>query len=112
MYKVKLCTFPTFTYPDFEEKDMLVSRKHIKFVFLFVIKVGDETVSNARLIGDEDMKAMLSKLQMEERFMKRSDSISKKGNFLQILRGHEFYNKGEICTLYALSPNYFVTTLN
>ena len=33
--------------------------------------------------------------------MKRSDSISKKGNFLQILRGHEFYDKGEICTLYC-----------
>ena len=74
-------------------------------VFLFAIKVDDETVSNARLIGNEDIKAMLSKLQMKERFMKRSDSItpSKKTFFLQILRGHEVYDKEQICTLYRKS---------
>ena len=44
------------------------------------------TVPNAQFIGDEDIKAMLSKLQIEERFMKRSDSIPKKKNFLRIIK--------------------------
>ena len=82
---------------------MLVSCKHIIFVFFFVIKSDDETVFNARHIGDEDIKRMLSKLQMEERFMKRSESIPKKKDFLQILREHELYDKEQICTLHRKS---------
>ena len=84
MHKVKISTVPTSTYPDFEKNGMLVSCKHILFVFLLAIKVDDETVSKARLISDEDIKAMLCNLQMKERFMKRSDSIppSKKNFFL------------------------------
>ena len=46
---------------------------------------------------------MLSKLQVEERFMKRSESILKKKDFLQILREHELYDKEQICTLHRKS---------
>ena len=100
MYKAKICTFLTCTCPEFEKNCMLVSCKHTIFAFLFVIRVDDETVSNAQLIGDEDITGMLSKLQTEERFMKRSDSIPRNKNFLQILKGHEVYDKEQICMLY------------
>ena len=86
MYKVTICNVPTCTCPDLKQNGMLVSCKHIIFVFLFVIKIDDKTVSNAQQIGDEDFKGMLSKLQVEERFMIRSESILKKKDFLQILR--------------------------
>ena len=43
---------------------------------------------------------MLSKVQVEERFMKRSELIHKKKDFLQILREHELYDKEHICTLH------------
>ena len=100
MYKVTICNVPTCTCPDLKKNGMLVSSKHIIFVFLFVIKIDDETVSNTRHIGDGDIKRMLSKLRVEERFMKRSESILKKKDFLQILREHELYGKEQICTLH------------
>ena len=50
--------------PWFLKNGMLVSCKDIIFVFLFAIKIDDETVSNARHIGDEDIKGMLSKMQV------------------------------------------------
>ena len=43
---------------------------------------------------------MLSKLQVEERFMKRSESMPKKKDFFQILGEHELYDKEHICTLH------------
>ena len=46
---------------------------------------------------------MLSKVQVEERFMKRSELIHKKKDFLQILREHELYDKEQICTLHRKS---------
>ena len=92
---------------------MLVSCKHIVFVFLVVIKIDDETVSNAQHIGNKgnaeqsecqgNIKGMLSKVQVEERFMKRSELIHKKKDFLQILREHELYDKEQICTLHRKS---------
>lgn len=59
----------------------------------------DETVSNVRHIGDDDIKGMLRKVQVEERFIKCSESIPKKKDFIQILREHELYDKEQICTL-------------
>ena len=46
---------------------------------------------------------MLSKVQVEERFMKRSELIHKKKDFLQILREHELYDKDQIFTLHRKS---------
>ena len=46
---------------------------------------------------------MLSKVQVEERFMKRSELIHKKKDFLQILREHELYDKEQIFTLHRKS---------
>ena len=46
---------------------------------------------------------MLSKLQVEERVMKRSELIHKKKDFLLILREHELYDKEQICTLHRKS---------
>ena len=113
MYKVSICNVPTCTCPDLKKNGMLVSCKHIVFVFLFVVKIDDETVSNVRHIGDKgnaeqsecqgNIKGMLSKVQMEERFLKRGELIHKKKDFLQILREHELYDKEHICTLHRKS---------
>ena len=46
---------------------------------------------------------MLSKVQVEERFRKRSELIHKKKDFLHILRGHELYDKQQICALHRKS---------
>ena len=46
---------------------------------------------------------MLSKLEVEERFMRRSDSIAKRRDFFQILREHKLYYKKQICTLHRKS---------
>ena len=75
----------------------------IQLLLSILWKIGDETVSNARHIGGEDIKGMLSKVQVEERFMKRSELIHKKKDFLQILREHELYDKEQICTLHRKS---------
>ena len=82
---------------------MLVSCKYIIFVFLFVVKIDDKTVSNTRHKGNEDIKGMLSKVQVEERFMKHSESIPRKKDLLQILREHELYDKEQFCTLHRKS---------
>ena len=44
MYKLTICNVPIFTCHDFK-KGMFVSCTYIIFVFLFVIKIVDETVS-------------------------------------------------------------------
>ena len=100
IYKVTICNVSTCTYPDFKKIGMLVSCKHIIFVFLFLIKIDDKTVSNTRHKDDEDIKGMLSKVQVEERFMKHSESIPRKKDFLQILRERELYDKEQICKLH------------
>ena len=46
---------------------------------------------------------MLSKVQVEERFMKRCELIHKKKDFLQILSMHELCDKEQICTLHRKS---------
>ena len=46
---------------------------------------------------------MLSKVQVEERFMKRGELIHKMKDFLQILREHELYDKKQICILHRKS---------
>ena len=63
-------------------------------------KIDDETVSNARHIGDEDIKGMVSKVQVEERFMNWSELIHKKKDFLQIFREQELCDREQICALH------------
>ena len=53
MYQLTICNVPIFTCHDLK-KGMLVSCTHIIFVFLFVIKIVDETVSNTLNISDKE----------------------------------------------------------
>ena len=46
---------------------------------------------------------MLSKVQVDEGFMKCSELIRKKKDFLQILREHELDDKDQICSLHQKS---------
>ena len=41
------------------------------FHLLFVLKLDEKVVRNARHIGDKDVKAFLNNVQLEERFMKQ-----------------------------------------
>ena len=51
-------------------------------------KTDNETVANAQHIGDEDIKGILNKVQVEKGFVKRCELIYKMNDFLQILREH------------------------
>ena len=53
MYKLTICNVPIFACPDLK-KGMFVSCTHIIFVFLFVIKIVDETVSYTLHISDKE----------------------------------------------------------
>ena len=63
---------PLCTCPDYKKNSMLLSCKDIIFILLSVLKLDEEAVRNAWHIGDEDVKAFLSNVQLEERFMKQA----------------------------------------
>ena len=78
-YKVIICNVPSCACPDYKKNGMLVSCKHIILLFvifllflLFVLKLDEELVRNSRHIGDEDVKAFLNNVQIEEKFMKQA----------------------------------------
>ena len=47
------------------------------FHLLFMLKLDEEVVRNARHIGDKDVKAFLNNVQLEERFMKQAPPYKK-----------------------------------
>ena len=98
-YKVIICNVPSCTCPDYKNNGMVVSCKHIIFIFLFVLKVDEETISNAPHIGDEDVKALLSIVQVEERFMKRTPP-SERPDVRKLLGEHELFGQQQTYTLH------------
>ena len=43
-----ICNVPSCTCPNYQKNGMLVSCKHINFILLFVLKLDEELVRNAR----------------------------------------------------------------
>ena len=78
---------------------MLVSCKCIIFILLFVLKVDEEVVRNARHISDEDAKPFLNNVQLDERFMKQAP-LTKKINVRELLEQHELFGQQQIYTLH------------
>ena len=56
-------------------------------------------VRNARNIGDEDVKAFLYKVQLEERFMKQSP-LTKRIHVRELLEQHELFGQQQTYTLH------------
>ena len=55
-------------------------------------------VRNARHIGDEDVKAFLNNVQLEERFMKQTP-LTKSINVRELLEQHELFRQQQTYTL-------------
>ena len=89
-YKVIICNVPSCTCPDYKKNSMLFSCKHIIFILLFVLKLNKEVARNARNIGDEDVKAFLNNVQLEESFMKQAP-LTKRINVQELLQQHELF---------------------
>ena len=98
-YKVIICNAPSCTCPDYKENGILISCKNIIFTVLFVLKLDEEVVRNARHIGDEDVKAFLKNVQLEERFMKQAP-LTKRINVRELLEQHELFGQQQTCTLH------------
>ena len=56
-------------------------------------------VRNARHIGDEDVKAFLNNVQLEERFMKQTP-LTKSINVRELLEQHELFRQQQTYTLH------------
>ena len=98
-YKVIICNVPLCTCLDYKKNGMLVSCKCIIFILLFVLKVDEEVVRNARHISDEDAKPFLNNVQLDERFMKQAP-LTKKINVRELLEQHELFGQQQIYTLH------------
>ena len=99
MYKVIICNVPSCTCLDYKKNDMLVSCKCIIFILLFLLKVDDEVVRNARHIGDEDVKPFLNNVQLDERFMKQAP-LTKRINVRELLEKHDLFGQQQTYTLH------------
>ena len=97
--KVIICSVPSCTCPDYKENGILVSCKSIIFIVLFVLKLDEEVVRNARQIGDEDVKAFLNNVQLEERFMNQAP-LTKRINVRELLEQHELFGQQQTYTLH------------
>ena len=91
-YKVIICNVPSCTCPDYKKNGIPVSCKYITLIVLFVLKLDEEVVRNARHISDEDVKAFLNNVQLEERLMKQAP-FTKRINVRELLKQHELFGQ-------------------
>ena len=98
-YKVVICNVPSCTCLDYKKNGMLFSCKCIIFILLFVLKVIEEVIRNARHIGDEDAKPFLNNVQLDEMFMKQAP-LTKRINVRELLEQHELFGQQQTYTLY------------
>ena len=98
-YKVIICNVPSCTCPDYKKNGILASCKHIIFILVFVLKLDDKVVPNARHIGDEDVNAFLNNVQLEERFMNQAP-LTKRINVRELLEQHELFGQQQTYTLH------------
>ena len=98
-YKVVICNVPSCTCLDYKKNGMLFSCKCIIFILLFVLKVIEEVIRNARHIGDEDAKPFLNNVQLDEMFMKQAP-LTKRINVRELLEQHELFGQQQTYTLH------------
>ena len=98
-YKVVICNVPSCTCLDYKKNGMLFSCKCIIFILLFVLKVIEEVIRNARHNGDEDAKPFLNNVQLDEMFMKQAP-LTKRINVRELLEQHELFGQQQTYTLH------------
>ena len=91
-YKVIICNVPSCTCPDYKKNGIPVSCKYIILIVLFMLKLDEEVVRNARHISEEDVNAFLNNVQLEERFMKQAP-LTKRINVRELLKQHELFGQ-------------------
>ncbi|XP_066927735.1 uncharacterized protein [Clytia hemisphaerica] len=98
-YTVTICNVPTCTCPDFKKQGLVVSCKHIIFVFLFIIR--SEEMCNERHIGDDDLCNLLSNVEVDDKYKANPQRLpSSNRDRGEILRSHHLYNQGQTFTVH------------